>query len=733
MAPDGVVLEKVVNSLKSVGKFEVRGISVTESSQVYKAVEPDLHKTLVVKLIPVSLWVDNRQKASSIVATERKIIKGFDHPNIPRLITAGEVDEHLFWIYEFVDGVPLSRMLERRETLSALDLLDMGRQLCAGLEYAWKSGIVHHRLNPNNLIVEWDGCAKLLDWSVPGYPDLGPNASARTVQAAQYFAPEQLAGEIGDERSGLFSVAAILYRLATATMPYAGDDINSLSESIQSSTPRSPTAINPRIPPGISAPIMKALSKDPNARPQSSQVFIHDLENYKKFGVNNELPQNFKSSRPTAPPSFAPPSYTAPPQPEILQLDQPWSQADTAQTAVVEQASPGMVATTSEQLSQPLAVEAVPTGETVYREPEPVQPKPKVKVNLPRVDWAKIARQAIESTTVTIKRISPLAASLVVAGILVAFLAWRVIVPYMLVSHASEVAAPAQTVQQEEPVASVQEQPPVPDPEPDSSVSQASTAATMGVRVGRKKKNAAPAPLPQVPVVGELSVYSEPSGAQFQIDGHSDGSFVTPATVGQLSPGRHSVTFAKTGFRSETLPVEVAAASRATMMMKLSPQGGTLTLTTSPAGASVVIDGKDTGKITPAQLLVARGQHKVTFKLVGYLEANLAVNVADGGNHPVSSNLIVMGRTIDIKVKKGLFSRAGGKDMGKVNIRTNPNGAIVIVNGQLAPKATPLEFALNPGGYELSIELRGYKPLKKVIVVESDTKINLDEVLEPVR
>jgi hypothetical protein len=69
--------------------------------------------------------------------------------------------------------------------------------------------------------------------------------------------------------------------------------------------------------------------------------------------------------------------------------------------------------------------------------------------------------------------------------------------------------------------------------------------------------------------------------------------------------------------------------------------------------------------------------------------------------------------------------------MGKVNIRTNPNGAAVLVNGQLAPKSTPLEFSLNPGGYELTFQLRGYQMHKKIIVVEAGSKLNVDENLEP--
>src|SRR6185369_15324188 len=231
MAPDGV-LQKVVASLKSVGEFDLSALSVTPSSSVYKAVEKKLRRALIIKLMPLAPWGTHRAQMSAMAGAERRIVKGFDFPNIPRLLTGGEVDDHLFWITEFVDGIPLNKTLEMGETLSALDLVDMARQLCASVESTSESGIVHHRFRPHNMIVEWDGGVKILDWGIPPYADLGASASASTVQAAHYLAPEQVGGQIGDFRSNLFSVGVILYQLATAQLPFNGDSIASLKASM---------------------------------------------------------------------------------------------------------------------------------------------------------------------------------------------------------------------------------------------------------------------------------------------------------------------------------------------------------------------------------------------------------------------------------------------------------------------------------------------------------------------
>ena len=302
MAPDGV-LQKVVASLKSVGEFDLSAISVTPSSSVYKAVEKKLRRALVIKLMPLAPWGTSRAQMSAMAGAERRIVKGFDFPNIPRMLTGGEVDEHLFWITEFVDGIPLNKTLENGETLSALDLVDMARQLCAGVESTSKSGIVHHRFHPHNLIVEWDGGVQILDWGVPPYPDIGANASPYTLHAAHYLAPEQLAGQVGDFRSNLFSVGVMLYQLATGKLPSNGDTIALLRASLDVEVPKNPTQWNAKIPVGISAPILRALSRNPKDRYQSASELIKDLENFKKYGVKEELPANFFAQRSPATPA----------------------------------------------------------------------------------------------------------------------------------------------------------------------------------------------------------------------------------------------------------------------------------------------------------------------------------------------------------------------------------------------------------------------------------------------
>jgi serine/threonine protein kinase len=739
MAPDGV-LQKVVASLKSVGEFDLSVISVTPTSSVYKAVEKKLRRALIIKLMPLAPWGANRAQMSAMAGAERRIVKGFDFPNIPRILTGGEIDDHLFWITEFVDGIPLNKTLEQGETLSALDLVDMARQLCASVESTSKSGIVHHRFHPHNLIVEWDGGVRILDWGVPPYADLGANASPETLHAAHYLAPEQLAGQVGDFRSNLFSVGVTLYQLATGQLPSNGETIALLRASMDVEVPRNPSQWNSKIPAGISAPILKALSRNPNDRYLSAAEMIKDLENFKKYGVKEELPANFFASKSTpAPAQGFGASQGSRLQPDVtMELDSAWTPAVTAskpRDVAVMSVQDSMVAVVERPVeSAPMPAEVVvPVKETVYTEPEAkpaVTAKPKIP--LPKIKPPKITMKDVNRV---VNKIPPLTAAIVFAAVVVIFLAWKIIVPYTIVKDTPATSVPVQQQASPTPSPVVETVPETPAPVVQEAPAEPEVVVRSFDKNGRKisKKKVTNVPVAATPTVGELSVNSDPAGASFQVDGRSENSFVTPFTVAQLAPGRHVVTFNKAGYQSQSLATEVVAGSRATIMTKLATQGGTLSIGSKPNGAAITIDGRDTGRVTPAQVILSNGQHTITLKLPGYLEATQTVNSVDGQSHSISPEMIAMGRTIDIKpAKKGFFGlgKSADKDMGKVNVRTNPNGAAVLVNGQLAPKSTPLEFSLNPGGYELTFQLRGYKTHKKIIVVEAGSKLNIDENLE---
>jgi eukaryotic-like serine/threonine-protein kinase len=277
---------------------------------------------------------------------------------------------------------------------------------------------------------------------------------------------------------------------------------------------------------------------------------------------------------------------------------------------------------------------------------------------------------------------------------------------------------------------------------PDASAAGAQAAPQEAVVVSekpkagsKKKTKAAPAPAVTTAVAtGEVSISSTPAGAQIQIDGHSDPSWVTPYDMSALLPGQHNVVISKPGFSTDSRSFEVAAGSKSFLSVQLSALTGTLSVNSDPPGAEIWMDGKDTGKTTPAQFTLDKaGTHSFAFKKGGYLDESSSANLQIGTTSHVSANLRALGNTDDIKMG-GKFKKVfGGGDvssMGSVAIRTNPKGAQVAVNGRVLDKTSPMEFYLDPGNYELDITLSGYKNIHRVISIDKGGKVAIDESLD---
>jgi PEGA domain len=233
------------------------------------------------------------------------------------------------------------------------------------------------------------------------------------------------------------------------------------------------------------------------------------------------------------------------------------------------------------------------------------------------------------------------------------------------------------------------------------------------------------------PMTGELAINSVPAGAQVQIDGRSDPGWVTPYAV-TLYAGTHSIVVIKPGFSTQSQNVEVVASNRAAVSLNLSEMAAIAAVNSDPAGSSIYVDGRDSGKVTPAQLSLNKGSHTITVKRLGYFEASQSVDLNPGQTAHFSPSLKAMGDANEVRSTNKLGKLFGGgvKDVGVVKIKTAPKGAQITINNRMMDRGTPAEFAIPPGNYQIVLTAPGYKPLQKMITLQSGDRLNLDEVLE---
>ncbi len=685
--------------VSKVWRFEVeRELASNPLGSIYKAKDPKSGRVLAVRT--VRLDAPGAQEFLRRLMQQAKAAKALNSPNIASMYGGGTEAGFCFVALEFVSGASLRELIARRYRFSPTEFIDLARQICSALDHAQHSHNFHTALHPGNILVEMDGTAKLMDFAIP--KDIPAEGDERRC----YLSPEQLNGATPDLRSNLFSWGAILYELVTGQKAFTGSD--------RGTAPRAPHEINATVPVEISHAILKALAKDPAERFSHGDEFVAALESYKQ------------AARPVPPPV---PTATMPPP----------------QSSTYAAMPPGPSPVTISVPQPNAAVEqAAPVVEHVYTGPLPGQPKPETPPAAPPAvrratrEFKRAAHEAAvrlraPETEARVKKSLPYAAWAIAA---LAFLflglagyyfiegrveAWR----EQRAATASPAAAP------QPPPTSPAETPaetPVAEAEPEAGSLEAAAVAVRRARRDPVAASRVPAAAPLT--TGEMAISSVPDGATVQIDGRSQPDWRTPFVAASVRPGTHTIALIKPGYepRSETLRVE--AGKRTTFAASLNELGVTVNVTSQPAGASIFVDGKDSGRVTPSRLALAKGVHRFALRRPGFFEYTSEL-VISGQTAQVNGSLKFMGNVEQAKTA-GKLSKflPFRKDMASLQIRTQPKGGRVVINGRTMDKSTPAEFFLPEGYYEIVITVNGYKPLRKMVGLQTSSKTVIDEALQ---
>src|SRR5450432_2048881 len=268
---------------------------------VYRCSHTIIGKKVAMKVLRADLARD--AEVTERFLNEAKAASSIGNAHIIDISDFGQFpDGAAYFVMEFLNGVPLSKLLEGGQALPVPRIVHLARQMAEGLAAAHAANIVHRDLKPDNIFLINRGAdkdfIKILDFGIAKVTSSSEGAKLTRAGAVfgtpHYMSPEQAAGQPVDHRGDIYSFGVILYELASGRVPFDADNFMGILTQHMYKAPVPIRALVPapqEVPPGLEAIVLKCLSKRPEHRYQSMTELLTEFDKLTAGAVPDAVPE----------------------------------------------------------------------------------------------------------------------------------------------------------------------------------------------------------------------------------------------------------------------------------------------------------------------------------------------------------------------------------------------------------------------------------------------------------